>query len=48
MAGAAFAANHPPEPHPEPATASEEAPAHDGNGLLIVDEQDLRDQLEWR
>lgn len=48
MAGAAFAAKHPRTPIRSLRLLSEEAPAHDAQGVLIVDEHDLRDQLEWR
>lgn len=48
MAGSAFAANHPRTPIRSLRLLSEEAPARAADGVVVIEEHDLRDLLEWR
>lgn len=48
LAGSAFATDHPRTPLRSLRLLSEEAPMYDASGIVVVEEQDLRDGMEWR
>jgi hypothetical protein len=48
LVGAAFSSDHSRTPIRGLQLLSEEPPVYDANGVVVVEEQDVRDLMEWR